>query len=698
MATMYDYAVKYINIGLAVFPLKPNDKIPLTKNGCKDATTDGAQVKAWWQQYPNANIGIATGSKSNGLIVIDLDVDSEKGKDGKEELKKWEAQNGELPKTWTSTTGRGGSHLFFLTTKMIRNRAGILDGIDIRGEGGYIVAPPSVHRNGNRYTWDTTNAHLPMAEANETVFKFLEYKETAEFTSFNAPETIGEGKRNDTIFKMASSLQEKGYDDEAILALLEVENQKKCVPPLSEKELRQILSSVTRYRKGENKDIPVQKSLSMWECRGILAVNEKGKTIQSIDNICMVLRNDQDLVGRLKYNEFAFAPWVKGPLPWDLNIDNDREWTNIDDSNIKCYLEKNYSLSNSEKIMEALNIVMNENKFNPVCDTLNALKWDGKKRIDDLLPKYLGVVKNEYSVACMRVFMLGAISRAFKAGCKFDYMPVLVGGQGVGKSTFTKMLAIKEEWNEDNFNTVESDKAVEKLRAKWIIELAELLAVKRAKEVESMKAFLTSTHDTYRAPYARRSESRARQCVFIGTTNNMRFLTDRTGNRRYLPLMVDKNRVQKSIFEDLAETKAEIMQAWAEAMEIYRSGEYSLVLPRNLQEEVESMQNTFVEEDPRVGYIQHFLENTDEKYICVAMLHELALDNEFTKPSRRESNELHEIMENYITDWRRVQNSNNGKRRCGKYGLQICYERVPVVEEQEIEFEPVPENLTLPFV
>lgn len=697
MATMYDYAVRYINMGLAIFPLKPADKIPLTKNGCKDATTDGAQVKAWWQQYPNANIGIATGSKSNGLIVIDLDIDEDKGKDGKDELRTWELENGDLPETWTSTTGRGGSHLFFRSEKTIRNRAGILEGVDIRGEGGYIVAPPSLHHNGRRYSWDLAPADVALAEANETVYKFLEYKETAENSTFKSPETIGEGKRNDTIFKMASSLQEKGYDDEAILALLKVENDKKCVPPLSDKELEQILGSVTRYRKGENKDIPVQKHLSIWECKSLLTVNEKGKILQSIDNVCIVLRNDKDIVGRLKYNEFAFAPWVKGALPWDLNVDNDREWTNIDDSNIKCYLEKHYGLSNADKIMEALNIVMNENKFNPVCDTLNALKWDGKKRIDDLLPKYLGVTKNEYSKACMRTFMLGAISRAFNAGCKFDYMPVLVGGQGVGKSTFTKMLAIKEEWNEDNFNTVESDKAVEKLRAKWIIELAELLAVKRAKEVESMKAFLTSTHDTYRAPYARRSESRARQCVFIGTTNNMRFLTDRTGNRRYLPLMVDKNKVQKPIYEDLAETKAEIMQAWAEAMEIYRSGEFTLVLPKNLQDEVESMQSAFVEEDPRVGYIQHFLDNTKEDFVCVAMLHELALDNEFTKPSRRESNELHEIMETCVTGWRRVQNNNNGRRRCGKYGLQICYERVPTSEElSQYEFNPVG-NLKLPF-
>ena len=91
--------------------------------------------------------------------------------------------------------------------------------------------------------------------------------------------------------------------------------------------------------------------------------------------------------------------------------------------------------------MEALNVVVNENKFNPVTDYLESIQWDGKKRIGDLLPDYLGVEKNEYSETSMRLFMLGAISRVYHPGCKFDYMPVLVGEQGVGKSTFFKVLA-----------------------------------------------------------------------------------------------------------------------------------------------------------------------------------------------------------------------------------------------------------------
>ena len=152
--SMYHAAMEYIKMGLAVFPLEERGKRPITRNGCKDATTDAAQVKAWWQQYPESNIGIATGSRSGGIFVIDLDVDEDRGIDGYHMLEDWQRENGRFPDTWTAITGRGGYHLYFKYDSEVRNRAGIIDGVDIRGEGGYVVAPPSIHSNGNRYEWE----------------------------------------------------------------------------------------------------------------------------------------------------------------------------------------------------------------------------------------------------------------------------------------------------------------------------------------------------------------------------------------------------------------------------------------------------------------------------------------------------------------------------------------------------------------
>lgn len=400
---------------------------------------------------------------------------------------------------------------------------------------------------------------------------------------------------------------------------------------------------------------------------------ETGKVIQSIDNVCEALRKDRQLSGKIRYNMLSYSPFVYGELPWSK--DTYREWNNTDDSNLKCYIESKYGLKSLEKIMEGLNIVVAENRFNPVVEYLEQLIWDGNPHIENLLPNYLGVKKDRYSTESMKLFMLGAINRAYHPGCKFDYMPVLVGGQGIGKSTFLKILAGNDDWYNDNFNTVDGDKAVEKLRGMWIVELAELLAVKKTQEVESMKAFITSTVDTYRPPYGRRTEQRPRVCVFAGTTNNMHFLTDRTGNRRYLPLLADGSKSKLSMFENTEEVRKDFQQAWAEALYIFKADKPKLVLPKDLEQSVKQQQESYLEEDVRVGIIQEWLDLCKEDHVCVAMIYSGALENESKKPNRRESNEIHDIMRTSINGWKLADTDSN-KRAIKGFGTQICYDRV----------------------
>ena len=152
--SMKEWALYYAELGLAVFPLAYRNKVPAIEGGCKAATTEKSKIERWWNQNPRYNIGIATGNKSNGLVVIDLDVDKNKGIDGYEVLRDWQNKHGELPETWQSITGRGGYHYFYKDTITHSNKVGLYEGVDIRGEGGYIVAPPSVHPNGNTYEWE----------------------------------------------------------------------------------------------------------------------------------------------------------------------------------------------------------------------------------------------------------------------------------------------------------------------------------------------------------------------------------------------------------------------------------------------------------------------------------------------------------------------------------------------------------------
>lgn len=697
--SMYHAAVEYIKMGLAVFPLEERGKKPKTRNGCKDATKDAAQIKAWWQQWPNANIGIATGKVSGGIFVIDLDVDEDKGIDGYHELKNWQRDNGCFPDSWIAMTGRGGYHLYFKADNEIRNRAGIIDGVDVRGDGGYVVAPPSIHSNGNRYEWECSPEDYGIKKADNTVMFFLNQGNEKYSTHFTMPDIVKSGERNTMIFRFACMMQAKGASDNTVLAATMTENQNRCNPPLEENEVRLLVSSALKYEKGKPIHIDKDGNVSQGWHEPIFSLSEKGIIKQTIANACEAIEYNEQLWGHIKYNELSYSPFVCGTLPWETQ-NTYREWNNSDDSNLKSFIESRYGIKSMDKIMEALNIVANRNRFNPVVDMLEDThknKWDGKKgHIENLLPDYLGVEKTLYATECMKLFMLGAISRAYYPGCKFDYMPVLLGKQGIGKSTFLRLLSMNNSWYNDNFNTIEGDKAPEKLRGMWMVELAELLATKKAKEVESIKAFLTSTVDTYRPPYGRRTEQRPRVCVFAGTTNNDRFLTDRTGNRRFLPIVTRKEYVKKSMFEDKDAVLKDFENAWGEAMQLFYEADKkpTLILPNELQVFVEERQSEYMEEDVRVGIIQEWLDTTEETRVCVAMLYELALKHDDHKPTRFESNELHSIMSNSISGWEKIQNSNGGRAKCGKYGAQVCYVRK---EEKNVDFVEVTADMEIAF-
>ena len=209
---------------------------------------------------------------------------------------------------------------------------------------------------------------------------------------------------------------------------------------------------------------------------------------------------------------------------------------------------------------------------------LDSLTWDGKEHIRSLLPEYLGAEDSDYTYQVMRLWMLGAVSRVYKPGSKFDYTIILQGSQGIGKSTFLKLMALDDSWFNDSLDSLDSDKAVQSLTGSWIIELAELKSLARtAGGVESVKRFLTATQDKYRIPYERRADTFYRQCVFAGTTNKDDFLQDETGNRRFLIVQTGVKKPSKSLF--VPEIMDTIKLAWAEAVHIWKNEKPQLILP-----------------------------------------------------------------------------------------------------------------------
>ena len=232
------------------------------------------------------------------------------------------------------------------------------------------------------------------------------------------------------------------------------------------------------WKKLEN--IVEQEMLTPEEIRDNLEVTEKGRIRQSIQNCKYVLEHDSCLRGAVCRNEMTCQIDIKKKVPWKRR---GVQMTDTDMNNLSLYLEKNYGLTSDRVIAKAIDIVANDNSFHPIIDLLESLKWDGRPRIAGMLTHFFGAENPEYSGEVMKMHMLAAISRLYEPGKKYDIMLCLVGGQGTGKSTFFKYLAIQDEWFTDDVKRLDDKKVYEYLQGHWIVEMSEMNAVANAKSI-----------------------------------------------------------------------------------------------------------------------------------------------------------------------------------------------------------------------
>ncbi len=349
-------------------------------------------------------------------------------------------------------------------------------------------------------------------------------------------------------------------------------------------------------------EVNKQSETNLWVTK--LEVNKKGIYTSTIDNIVLIMENDENLKGKIALNEFSHQIVIKKNLPWRKikNVHSGDTWCDNDDSNLRHYIERVYKIKSQQGIYDGISVVANKHCYHPIKDYLNAVKWDGVNRVDNLFVDYLGAEKSKYTSAVTRKILVAAASRIFNPGVKFDNMVVFVGKQGLGKSHFLDLIG--KEWYSDSINTVVGKEAYEQLQEAWIVEMAELSATKKA-ETESVKHFISKREDVYRVAYGRRVEKFKRQCVFFGTTNDDEFLKDKTGNRRFWPVKIGVNKIEKSIFKALNDY--EIDNIWAEVVEIYKSGE-SLILNEEEASMALRCQEQHLEVSPKEGMIREYLE------------------------------------------------------------------------------------------
>lgn len=315
----------------------------------------------------------------------------------------------------------------------------------------------------------------------------------------------------------------------------------------------------------------------------------------TMQNLELIFCNDVKYKNKIEFNELT-----------QMRTFNRSDWKDITENRIKLYLEKEYSLFTSiESINQVCSIIADEHSYHPIQEYLNSVQWDGIHRIKSVFSDFLGATDNLYTQSVAVITFVGAVARVFQAGIKFDTCTVLVGKQGTGKSKFISKIAVNSEWFTDGVTTFDGKDFYESIQGKWIIELGEGTAFQKSIKERSKQA-IASQQDFYRKPYGRNPEIRKRQCIFFGTTNNYDFLKDETGDRRYYPIDVTIQKAVKNIDKDL--TSDYISQLWAEAVQLYKSGQSIYIQDSQILTLAEQEQRKHFDESPLQSDIYNFLE------------------------------------------------------------------------------------------
>ncbi|MNO32452.1 Virulence-associated protein E [compost metagenome] len=413
-----------------------------------------------------------------------------------------------------------------------------------------------------------------------------------------------------------------------------------------------------------------------WETK--LEIHHKtGELLSTPKNVELVLSHGV-WKGILSYDAFGNTEVIRQPLPWReflrANVSYE-PWLGEDDKRLRHWLGVAHGIRGASIILDAFTETSRQNRFHPIKEFLESAIWDGVPRVETIFIDYQGAEDTHYTRQVTRKILIAAVARIYDPGCKFDEMLVLVGKQGTGKSSLLAKLGGR--WFSDSLKSFENKEAGEHLQNGWLFEIGEMHAMKKA-EVESVKAFLSKTEDRYRVAYDRQVSEFPRKCVFFGTTNNMDFLTDDTGNRRFWPVDIHKDRAKYDQWTHL--TDDVVRQIWAEALTYYRAGE-TLTLDSRARAEAEAQQQEHYESDPREGTIREWLESeiddemgrpTGQKRqrVCAAQVWVECLNKRIGDLTKWESRVICGVLRN-APGWA----EKRGRVRMDGYGYVAAFER-----------------------
>ena len=544
-------AIEYARRGWKVFPVKQNAKIPhpkLSEGGYKCATNDVGMIKLWWTSDPYANIGLSLAA--SGLVC--LDADTYKQECSFDEL----SQQHEVPITLCQRSARGGLHLIFECLPGDKFPGQIGTSIDIK-HNGYILLSPSLFK-GNEYAWENEEEIAPAPQwlkvksadtlnENDTLVIDDTWAGKLDVELALRRASFGESWHNN-VLRSVGAMVARGLQDDEIHAKTDLTTQPDYSVNQTQKEVQAMIDGARR--KGFDIGLVHKMNNNLDYLDPIK--DRQGNLICNHLNITKILIEHEDWSGVFVFNEFTQTEQVietrhsksLSALDFSARPVEDGDYTRL-----SIWLNARGMVSVQKHIVvDAVKHAAGLRTINPLQDYLNDCV--AKYHLDDVNPMldtwmidFLGVkpaTEEEavYIKAVSRMSLIQAVARVRNPGCKVDSVVILEGHQGTGKSSAIRAL-FGEDYFGDQLPPMSSKDASSYLKGKWCVELAEL-EYKRKAEVETIKAFITRTHENYRPAFGREEVNIPRTNVFFGTTNATEYLVDETGNRRFLPVSTNE--------------------------------------------------------------------------------------------------------------------------------------------------------------
>ena len=685
---MLEAATAYTRMGWKVFPLhgivngkctcgkicSSPGKHPHTKRGFKDASTDPQQIRQWWTRWPDANIGVATGS---GLAVLDID-----GEEGFAEFRAFVDRHGSVPETLTSQTGRG-LHLVYATADGAPLvRSGARGHVHVRGEGGYIVAPPSLHHSGRHYRWIK---RCPIAALPDTLRQWSQGYDIA-------TKTVG-GLGHDALGQLPSYLQQSQRDigqklEQSLSTIWSASEQARLtsalakIPPVDYEVWVQVGMALQQlgWERSDGSDLGFiiwdewsqldQTKYNFAACEAKWRSFGRGRSGVTLGTVYHMAReagwdagvppvrqsNGEKLNGT---HALPSALTAQGAIFFpDLTEDKKPRSTCLNSEvairalQIECekdqfheklfaggYMIERWSGDLTDEVIQMIRKAIRakfgfdpgeknvrdaciqmclENQFDPVLDYLDGLKWDGTPRLDRWMASYLGAANTELNRTIGRLVLIAAVRRQRRPGTKFDQIVVLESKEGFGKSTAIEILAGSDNFSDQTILNKQEREQQEAMTGIWLYEIADLTGMKKA-DIEHIKSFASRTVDRARPAYGRFREDRPRRTIFFATTNDDDYLKSQTGNRRFWPVSVGRI--------DLASLIRDRDQLWAEAVACEARGD-TIALPERLWKTAGDEQERRLEADSWEDCVVNYLAIGGKTDVTT---HDVLVDNQFIR-------------------------------------------------------------------